>query len=222
MSSQPPGDDEFSDSDREWYATLSGQTSGDPTTRAGREALALRLALEQQSRARESDPELQAVISDEGVARMRAKLIDSARARGLFDAGEPPAAAGPDAAPPSNVIEFPWWRRRRPLLALAASVLVGALVLQQVVNRPDYGAEPQMSGVFKVLQVQSAEPKRAAEAFAAQLNQAGLRSGIYQRGKIYIVDVQLMASQLPTAEPPFKALGLTPQTGYNRVEFAPR
>jgi len=58
--------------------------------------------------------------------------------------------------------------------------------------------------------------------FTAQLRAVGLRPGQYQRDKIYIVDINLVASELPLAAPAFQAQGLQPALGFNRVEFSPR
>jgi hypothetical protein len=97
----------------------------------------------------------------------------------------PTQAPASRAAPPSNVVGFPWWRRRRVALAFAASLALGSVLV-------------------------------------TQLRAAGLRPGLYQRGATYIVDITLLASELPTAAPAFEPLAIRPAAGFNRVEFAAR
>jgi hypothetical protein len=227
MASNGPDKQEFSDSDRQWFDALSGKAV-DPESKAAREGFAMRVALEQR-RLEQQRREAAATEADEAAARARLeKLRQRARAEGLFE----PSAAAPERAPapapppptpaPGNVIEFPWWRRqRRTVFALAASVLLGTVVVTQLVQRPDYEAPPQMLGTGSVQKVLAPAPRRAAERLAEQLRQAGLRPGIYQRGKTYIVDITLMAAELAAAAPAFATLGLEPAAGFNRVEFGP-
>jgi hypothetical protein len=209
---------EFSDSDRAWFAALSGQATPAPGTAATREGQALRAALAQRIAERSADPGLAAATSDEAMQAQLQRLRQRMQAEGTF-APPPPAAT---AAPPSNVIAFPWWRRRVALVGMAASVLAAVLVVQMMGTRADYPVPPEMMGADGRQPLQVAAPRPAAEQLAARLREAGLRPGLYQRGGTYVVDVTLAASQLPAAEPGFAALGLKPAPGFNRVEFTAR
>jgi hypothetical protein len=202
---------EFSDSDLQWYAALTGDPPRDPNSAAVREGLALRVALEQRRLEIAASPDIATATSDEAMQRQLQQLRQRIQREGVFD--RPQAAA-------SNVIEFPWWRRRGALLAMAASVLVAVVLVQQITSQPDYPQPPTMMGADGIQQLRVAQPRQAAEAWAAQLRQAGLRPGLYQRGTTYVVDVNLMAAELPAAEPAFAALKLKPAVGFNRVEFS--
>ncbi len=214
MSGDPQ---DFSDSDRAWFAALSGAPGGAPPSEAERQGQALRVALEQRRRTHEADPRVAEATSDQAMERMQQQLLGRLRSEGVFAAPPAPAAAPPASA---TVIEFPWWRRRRPLLAMAASLLVGVVLVDQLANRPDYGEPPETLGGAAVVAVRAAQPKAAAERLDAQLKAAGLKPGLYQRRKTYVVDVQLMAAEVPAAQPAFQAFGLVPGVGYNRVEFS--
>lgn len=219
MNTDDPGPREPSDSDRDWFAALSGNAPQDSRSTAAREGAALRVALERRRQGIDNDPRLAAATSDAAMEAMRQGLLRRARDEGLFDRTAP-AAPLPSTAS-SNVVEFPWWRRRRPLLALAASLLVGVVAVRELMDRPDYPEPPEMLGAGGVLRVRVPQPKAAAVQFAARLRQAGLRPGLYQRRKAYFVDVQLMAAELPAARPAFEALGIKAEVGFNRVEISP-
>jgi len=235
-----PGQDkeEFSDSDREWLRAVGGEAM-DPDSPAAREGFALRLALEQRRREMEARSGARPGKSEEARQAQRDRLLQRARAEGLFERGTldtsappglevapvptpmPVSPPTPKSAPPSNVIEFPGWRRRRALVALAASAVVGAVLVTQLVDRPDYAAPPEMLGSASVQRHQAVQARATAERLAGQLRAAGLRPGLYQRGRTYIVDIQLLGSELPAATPAFEALGIKPSPGFNRVEVAP-
>jgi len=223
MSETPTnGPDDANDADRDWFAGLSGERRAGASP-AAREGVALRVALEQRARELEADPHIAAATGDEAMNSMRETLRQRLRSEGLFGSTAAPGSGPPptpSVAPPSNVIEFPWWRRRRPLLALAASLLVAVLAIQQFVIRPDYDLPPQTAGGGSVQTVRADGPKAAAERLAAQLKEAGLKPGLYQRKRTYIVDIQLMAAEVPAALPAFQALGLAPTTGFNRIEIS--
>jgi hypothetical protein len=219
MSTDDHDPKEFSDSDREWFAALSGNASRDSRSTAALEGAALRVALELRRQEIDSDPRLAAVTSDTAMEAMRQNLVQRARDEGLFDRTAP--ATPPPSAGTSNVVEFPWWRRRRPLLALAASVLVGLVTVRELMDRPDYPEPPEMLGTGGVLRVRAPQPRAAAEQLAARLKQADLRPGLYQRGKTYFVEVQLMAAELSAARPAFEALGIEAGVGFNRVAISP-
>jgi len=218
-----PGQDkqEFSDSDREWLRALGGEAVA-PDSPAAREGFALRAALADRRREMEAGAEPRPGKSPQDRQAQRDALLQRARAEGLFER-RPPAAvtAPPVAQAPSNVVEFPWWRRRRALVALAASTVIGAVLVGQWFARPDYGAPPEMLGGARVLEVRAPQARAVAERLAAQLRAAGLRPGLYQRGRIYLVDIQLLDAELPAATPAFEALGLRPLAGFNRVAVAP-
>lgn len=217
MSTEDPDRPEYSDSDREWFAALSGRTPIGQGGRASREGHALRAALEVRRRELDVDPEGAAATDEASTEEQLKKMLVRARAEGAFDRASPAAAPAP-----SNVIEFPWWRRRRAILALAASVLLGTVVLRQVLDQADYPLPPQTYGTEGVQRVRDAQPRAAAEALAARLREAGLKPGLYQRDKTYIVDVQLMAGEVDAAKPAFAPLSIRPLTGSNRVEVTPR
>lgn len=216
-----PSPPEFSDSDLQWYAALSGQAppQGSP---AAREGGALRAALELRRQEIEADPELAAATSDEAMQVQLQRLRERIAREGTFDRAPPAEPAAP-ASPPTaaKVIEFPWWRRRGALVAMAASVLVAVVLVQQITSQPDYPQPPVMMGADGLQQLRAAQPRQAAEQLAERLRQAGLRPGLYQRGPSYVVDVNLLAAELPAAQAAFAALGLKPAVGFNRVEIGP-
>ncbi|MBI5719223.1 MAG: hypothetical protein HZC37_16270 [Burkholderiales bacterium] len=212
---------EFSDSDRQWLEALRGE-GVDPASPAAREGFALRAALERRRLEMEARTEPRAEKSDEARQAQLDKLLQRARAEGAFEREQPDSAVLPAPAPPqSNVIEFPWWRRRRVLVALAASAVIGAVLVTQIVDRPDYGAPPEMLGHANVQKLKATQPRVAAERMAEQLRAAGFRPGLYQRGNTYVVDIQLMAAEIAVAGPAFEALGIKASAGFNRVEIAP-
>ena len=211
---------DFSDSDRAWYAALSGQTPpGDAHTTAAREGVALRLALEMRS----LEIEDRAGESPDATQRQLALLQQRVAREGIFDRTRDAAVSPPPppVAEAPQVIEFPWWRRHRTLLALAASVLVAVAVVPQFLGDADYPPAGQTLGGAEGVQVTRApQPRQAAERLAAQLREAGLKPGLYQRGKTYVVDITLLSTDLPAATPAFSVLGLAPATGFNRVEIS--
>jgi hypothetical protein len=221
-----PGSDgstpEFSDSDRAWYAALSGEQGGDPTSAATREGQALRFALEQRVQELAARPELAAATSTEATQRQVEQLQLRAQQEGLFD-----RPAAPDAAPEtppaaaSNVVAFPWWRRRVSLVGLAAALMLSVVVVQQLDNQAEFPLPNETYGTDGLQRLRVQKPRDVAVQLAAQLKQAGLRPGVYQRGKVYFVDVTLMASDQAAAAPAFSALQLKPAAGFNRVEIAP-
>ena len=212
---------EFSDSDLQWYAALSGETPRDLDSTAVREGLALRVALEQRRVEMAASPERAAATSDEALQRQLQQLRQRIQREGVFDRPQSSDPEPPAEAKVSNVIDFPWWRRRGALVAMAASALVAVVLVQQITSQPDYPQPPTMLGAEGIQQRRLPQPRQAAEGLAAQLQQANLRPGLYQRGKTYVVDVNLMAAELPLAEPAFAALQLRPAVGFNRVEIGP-
>lgn len=132
---------------------------------------------------------------------------------------EPPPTPRPPEAVPAKVIDFPWWRRRGALLAMAASLFAAVVIVQLVDRRPNYPPPNELMGADGIQRTQSADPRRAAEQLAQQLRAVGLRPGLYQRGRTYVVDITLMSAELQTAQTGFTALGLLPVAGFNRVEI---
>ena len=216
------GDDkpDFSDSDKAWFTALSGKAPGGADSRAVREGHALRTALEMRIGEIDASAELETATSDAAMEAKLQRLLERADAEGVFD--RPPPDQAETAAPASNVVAFPWWRRRKTLVAMAASVLVGIVAVGQWPGRPDYPEPPAMLGAGGVQQIQSASPRTTAETLAARLRENGLRAGLYQRGRVYVVDITLLASEIPSAKPSFEALGVNPVAGFNRIEIAPR
>lgn len=226
-----PSKPEFTDSDQAWFDALTGQPAPDAKPTAAREGHALRTALEQRRHEMASSPELDAATSDAAMQLQLQRLRQRARAEGVLDAPPgAPASAPHDAAaapstvpepPKANVVEFPWWRRRKAALGLAASVLMAALVVLQTSERADYPPPNEVLGADGLQQLRAPRPRQAAEQLGDRLRQAGLRPGLYQRGKTYIVDITLLASEMQVAEPAFMPLGIKPAAGFNRVEIAP-
>lgn len=218
-----PGSDgstpEFSDSDRAWYAALSGEKGGDPESPATREGQALRFALEQRVQELAAQPELAAATSEEAMQRQLQQLQLRMEKERVF---ERPAApdANPAPAPASNVVAFPWWRRRVALAGLAAAVMLSVVVVHQIESQAEFPLPNETFGTDGLQRLRVPKPRDTAVQLAAQLKQAGLRPGVYQRGKTYFVDVTLMASELPAAEPAFAGVKLKPLVGFNRVEMA--
>lgn len=210
---------DFSDSDLQWFAALSGETLPDPGSAAAREGLALRMALEQRRQEVNASPDLAAATSDEAMQRQLHALQQRIQRERVFERAQPAAPMPPPAPAAPNVIAFPWWRQRGALVAIAASMLVAVVLVQQITSQPDYAQPPVMSGAEGSQQVRAPQPRQAAEQLAAQLRQAGLRPGLYQRGKTFVVDVNLMAAELPAAKPAFETLRLEPVVGFNRMEF---
>ena len=216
------GDDkpDFSDSDKEWFAALSGHAPRGADSRAVREGHALRAALEMKISEIDASAELETATSDAAMEAKLQRLLERADGESGFDRSSPDRAE--TAASASNVVPFPWWRRRKTLVAMAASVLVGIVTVGQWPGRPDYPEPPETLGAGGVRQIQSASPRTTAETLAARLRESGLRAGLYQRGKTYVVDITLLASEIPSAHPSFEALGVNPVAGFNRIEIAPR
>jgi len=220
-----PGSDgstpEFSDSDRAWYAALSGEKGEGPASAATREGQALRFALEQRAQELAARPELKAAISEEALRRQLQQLQQRVEQEGIFERPAAPDAA-PDARPaaPSNVVAFPWWRRRVALAGMAAALMLSVVVVHQIDNQAEFPLPNETFGTDGLQRLSVRKPRDIAVQLAAQLKQAGLRPGVYQRGKTYFVDLTLMASELPAAEPAFAALKLKPVVGFNRVEMA--
>ena len=226
MTRPGPDKPEFGDSDREWFAALTDDAAPrDPASRPSREGHALRAALAQRQKEAEGDGGLEADASDAANERQLERLLQRADGEGVFDRSPPAGTAdagatAPAPTPPSNVVEFPWWRRRRALVGLAASLLAGVLVLTQF-ESAIYPEPPQMHGADGVQRVRAARPREAAERLAAQLREGGLKPGLYQRGKTFVVDVNLLSAERAAAAQAFGALGIEPAVGFNRVEVAP-
>jgi hypothetical protein len=221
---------EFTDSDSAWFDALTGQPKPGAKAPAAREGRALRAALEQRQHEIAASPELAAATSDDAMQHQLQRLRQRAKAEGVFEAAPgaspspsndaAPTASSTPAQPKSNVIEFPWWRRRKALVGLAASLVVALVVVQQTGDRADYPPPNEMLGADGLQRLRAPRPRQAAEQLAERLVQAGLRPGLYQRGKTYLVDITLLASDLKVAEPGFATLGIKPVVGFNRVEIA--
>jgi hypothetical protein len=224
MTRPGPDTPEFHDSDREWFAALTGDaTPRDPTSRPSRDGHALRAALAQRQKEADGDPNLEPEASDASNERQLDRLLQRADAEGAFDRSAPEVsgAAGEAApSPPSNVVEFPWWRRRSAVIGLAASLLVAVGLVSQI-ERTIYPEPPQTHGADGIQRVGAPRPREAAERLAGQLRDAGLKPGLYQRGKTFVVDVNLMSAERATAARAFGTFGIEPAVGFNRVEVSP-
>jgi hypothetical protein len=221
-----PGED-FSDSDRAWLAALTGDENASMDSPATREGHAMRAALELRRRQHDASPQIASATSDDATRAQLERLRARVRAEGLLErpVGDSTAVSMPEGPPageqpqPAKIIGFPWWRRRGALLAVAASLLAAVVVVQLVDRGPDYPPPNELMGADGVQRTQSSDPRRAAEQLAQQLRAVGLRPGLYQRGRTYIVDITLMSAELDTAKTGFTALGLQPVVGFNRVEI---
>ena len=76
-----------------------------------------------------------------------------------------------------------------------------------------------MRGQIQTVQLRDKAPKERAEAIAAQLKAAGLSARLYQSGKTFFVDTDLVAEKLEAAAPTLQALGLKDSIGQARIEI---
>jgi hypothetical protein len=204
-----------------WFDRLGGKPVADSDSDAVREADALRLAFQLEEERLDGDAELAAITSDAALQRQLKQLHSS---------------AGPGAwSDPSSTR---WWHRwtdaaesaatigRWPAAAgLAAVIALSAVLVVPLWNRnddPGYDQPPERMGADGARELRVTEPRKEAEAFAADLRQAGLAFRVYRRDKVYVVDVDLELEQIPAAVPAFKRVGLEPRPGYSRIEFTKR
>ena len=193
----------FSDSDQAWFDRLSGKPVSAEHAGAMREADALRRALTAERSA--ADAQAGAEDSAEEQERQWQRLQFRLRREGLLDKAAPsrrrfwPAAA-----------------------AMAATVVLAVLVFPRGGHDADFDEPPTPKGDFFEVKRQDAEPRKAAAALAANLAAAGLRPRQYQRGRTFIVDVELLPDADDAARAAFGQAGLEARPGITRVEFEPR
>lgn len=222
-----PDPDDFSDSDLEWYGRLGPGPHPPAQTPAQREGDALKQAMRVADESLVQRPEVSAELTDEArrarLAQVKARLAGQA-------AVAAPAPAAPNAAPPS-----PGWVHRLRLAlegllptprwpaaaALAMTVVAGTVIVPVWMNQPVYELPGELKGADDVRDVAVPRPRQAAEAFAADLTSAGLKPGLFQRGKSFIVDIDVDRAKLFAASPAFTRIGLQPRLGFTRVEFDP-
>lgn len=201
--STPPDGNGFSDSDQQWFDRLSGKPVVVKNAQAMREADALNLALRLDQETLDADPEVIEAVSDTALQQQWEQLQFRLKREGLL---QPPAK--------------PWWRQWPAAAGLAAVLaLASALVPTWHGDNEPYGAPPVMRGDEGRHRLRAGQPRQSAEAFAAALREAGLKPGVYRRGKTYVVDVDLEPDQLSAAAPAFQRLALKPTPGFSRLEF---
>jgi hypothetical protein len=141
------------------------------------------------------------------------------------DLSEPRQPLQPTAATP---LPLRWTRRLWSWSgggALAAAVLVGVVLVQQInsVERI-YGEPPRegMRGDERVQRLDVAQPRQAAEALHRALLQAGEAAGLYQHRRVFIVLLQISSETTPAARAALAAAGVSQEPGPLRIEFHPR
>lgn len=239
----PPPDprdpDDFSDSDLEWLDRIGPSPRPPAQTPAQREGDRLKAAMQRVDADLLARPEVQAALGDEArrarlrevMARLDAPAADVSPAPAPAPSAAPsPAPSGPDAASSPAA----WWRRlsgvfgglvARPwpaAAALAMAVVASTVIVPTWMNQPAYQRPDEVKGADDVRRVAVERPRQAAEAFAAELSKAGLKPGLFQRDKTFIVDIDVDRPLLAAATPAFTRIGLEPRLGFTRVEFAPR
>lgn len=201
MTPSKPDDKDFSDSDQQWYDRLSGRIGPATDAKATREAEVLRGVIEQQAADAEARwPADTPADEERRWQQMRFRM----------------RRAGVAEAPPRRR----WW----PAAAGLAAAMVLAVVLLPRLDEEGhvYDEPPAMRGEPRLLPVPAGKPRAAAEGFARTLREAGLRAGLYQKGKVFVVDVDLDAAEVAAAAPAFAPLGAPAAPGLTRVEFRPR
>ncbi len=202
----PPSPDTFDSSDQQWFDRLQGRLAPASDAEALKEADALRSAILQEadSATPAADEAAETAAAEAGAQR----LLFALRREGLIQAETAPVA------------------RKKPVWmvpsALAASVLVGFLALQALQNGQvavSFDEPPTMRGQIQTVQLRDKAPKERAEAIAAQLKAAGLSARLYQSGKTFFVDTDLVAEKLEAAAPTLQALGLKDSIGQARIEI---
>jgi len=228
----PPPDprdpEDFSDSDQEWFDRLGPAPRPPAQTPAQREGDALKQAMRIADAKLAQRPDIRNALSDEARQR-RFQRIQASLA-------DPEPVVAPPAQPPRPAAPSPGaWSRLRQWLegsllgprwpaagALALAVALGTVIVPVWMNDHIYERPEQLKGADDVRQVDAERPRQAAEAFAAELVRAGLKPGLYQRGKTFVVDIDVDRAQLPAASPAFARIGVEPRLGFTRVEFDPR
>ena len=202
----PPSPDTFDSSDQQWFDRLQGRLAPASDAEALKEADALRSAILQEadSATPAADEAAETAAAEAGAQR----LLFALRREGLIQAETAPVA------------------RKKPVWmvpsALAASVLVGFLALQALQNGQvavSFDEPPTMRGQIQTVQLRDKAPKERAEAIAAQLKAAGLSARLYQSGKTFFVDTDLVAEKLEAAAPTLQALGLKDSIGQARIQI---
>ena len=193
--------DDFSDSDRAWFEGLRGRPADAKQAEARREGEALRGALRREAaRAAERTP---LDLSDEASTRRQQRLAQ--------------ALAG-------RVADSERRQRRRwfPLAAAASVLGLGVLLLPLLTREAAiYEEPPEMRGGLNVVQQRVPAPRAAAEALAAEWRAAGLAPRLFQRRKVFFVDVDLEPDVAPAAAAIAQRVGLRLERGIGRVEFLP-
>ncbi len=220
----------FSDSDQEWYDRLGPSTRPPAQTAAQREGDTLMGAMRAADEQLVQRPDMRAALSDEAAEQRWQRLQSRLDAEGLLTT-QPHAQRGqPRAAAPRPG----WWSRMRSALdgillgppwravaALTLLVALGTVIVPVWMSGRVYDPPGELKGADDVRQVTVARPRRAAEAFAAELTRAGLKPGIFQRDPTFIVDIDVERDQLLAATPAFAGIGLQVRMGFTRIEFDP-
>ncbi len=198
---------DFSDSDRQWFDRLSGKLTAADDKAALREADALRLALATERKAAQADPAIAAANSPEEQERRWQELQFRLKREGLLD----------KPGPSRRTV----WQATAALVA----IVVMAVVLVPRMGGdgdPIYDEPPTMRGGFVLVRRQDANPRQAAEALAASLKAGGVQPRLYQLGKTFTVDVELLPDADEAALAAVERAGLVAKVGITRVEIAPK
>ena len=199
-----PTPDGFSDSDQAWFEALQGAPLSATHPEASIEGEALRRALELDRLAAEADPRIAAALAPAERERRRQQM--HARLRRIA-----PTEARPE-------------RRRWAFagMALAAAVVAGVVLVPIFEGDADIGEPPTMRGEAQLLSRVDARPRQAAKALTAALRAAGLQPGLYRRGKVYIVDVDVPFDADDGVLAALRRAGIETGVGFTRIEIAPR
>lgn len=111
-----------------------------------------------------------------------------------------------------------------PLAAAASMAGLALLIATRVADDEGliYENPPTIRGELNVVQRRDATPRRAAEELAADFRTAGLAPRLYQRGRVFAVDIDITADMPPAAWQAVQRAGLRPVRGVGRIEFAPQ
>ena len=237
---------EWSDSDQRWFDTLTGQraaTTDDPSPEVVGALLMREAYLREQAPDAAMTQALAPMLTDEARRARKADLIQHLQAQGLMDAPGPTTAAATAPMPASRPAQAPapaaprpgkpWWQfwgsaqgpgsqLAWPRTAGAFAVVALVLVTGRWALSPDYPVPPDeviTRGERAVIARTDPDPRRAAEGLAQRLKAGGVRAAVYQIKKVYLVDVTVLAKDLPDVEAALTREGLPAKPDDYRVEF---
>jgi hypothetical protein len=197
MATRPPQDEPADESIDAWIRALHGErspTGGDQPSEWEARALRAHLVAEAQQHADEG----------RGEAEMRLQsLLFALRHHGLLDRPRKPRFYVP--------------------LALAASLLIGVLIVRPLLESPAaYDEPPSLRGETSEVRVEAADPKARAEVIAKSLGAHGLTPHIFQSGRTFFVDVDVPPDAPEPAVRDLRGLGVGTTQGFVRLRIEPR